>query len=118
MYTQPTTEEAQKWANALRSGKYEKGMGQLKMGHKFCSIGVACDVFKKYKISFKGHILPLSMDPNSIPEWLININSDFYGKTDMPLWMINDCGYLDFKNFTFNEIADIIELVYVHRILN
>ena len=38
-------ENAQKWVDALRSGKYEQGHGQLRKGDRYCCLGVACDVY-------------------------------------------------------------------------
>lgn len=34
-----------KWLEALRSGKYDQGTGQLRNGNCFCCLGVLCDVF-------------------------------------------------------------------------
>lgn len=42
-----------KWArvklllDALRSGKYEQGTGQLRFNNRFCCLGVACDIYNK-----------------------------------------------------------------------
>lgn len=35
------------WVNALRSGKYEQGTAYLKVGNKFCCLGVACELARK-----------------------------------------------------------------------
>lgn len=35
------------WINALRSGKYKQGTGQLKLGDQFCCLGVLCDLHRK-----------------------------------------------------------------------
>lgn len=37
---------AQKWVDALRSGKYQQGAGCLSAEGKFCCLGVACEVMK------------------------------------------------------------------------
>jgi len=39
-------ELAKKWIEALRSGKYKQGEGQLVGVNKFCCLGVLCDVVK------------------------------------------------------------------------
>lgn len=45
------------WTKALRSGKYKKGVGQLKTikrgnptVEKFCCLGVLCDLYSKTKV--------------------------------------------------------------------
>lgn len=38
-----------KWVEALRSGKYEQGKGQLRQDNKFCCLGVACDILETVK---------------------------------------------------------------------
>jgi hypothetical protein len=35
---------ARKWAQALESGEYKQGMGQLRKGDKFCALGVLCNL--------------------------------------------------------------------------
>lgn len=35
------TEHTQKWLDALRSGEYEQGIGQMSHGSKYCCLGVA-----------------------------------------------------------------------------
>lgn len=37
------------WLEALRSGKYAQGKDALRIGDKFCCLGVLCDVYKKAK---------------------------------------------------------------------
>jgi len=36
-----------RWVEALRSGEYEQGEGQLKEGNKFCCLGVLTDLYSK-----------------------------------------------------------------------
>lgn len=33
-----------KWVEALRSGKYQQGSGRLRIGNRFCCLGVACEI--------------------------------------------------------------------------
>ena len=33
-----------KWVEALRSGKYKQGRGQLRLGDTYCCLGVLCDI--------------------------------------------------------------------------
>jgi len=39
-------EIADKWVIALRSGRYEQGVGSLRIGGDYCVLGVLCDVHK------------------------------------------------------------------------
>lgn len=40
-------EHMMEWITALRSGKYEQGQKALRVGNKFCCLGVACDLYDK-----------------------------------------------------------------------
>ncbi len=117
MYIEPTIEEAQVWANALRSGKFKQGKYKLEnLDNSLCCLGVGCKVFiPKEKLKLDNGILtgayPMVSQPES-PAWLCHINHNFYILTGKLLSDLNDK-----KHFSFDEIADIIELVYVHRIL-
>lgn len=111
-------EDIQKWANALRSGKYKQGLLCLQFNGNYCCLGVACDLFiprkklvldsyKNIEGGFPGRNQPYA------PKWLQNINVDFEEKVDISLSEINDS-----KEYSFNEIADLLELVYIHKALD
>ncbi len=38
-----------RWLAAIRSGEYEQGTSHLKMGNKFCCLGILCDLYLKEK---------------------------------------------------------------------
>lgn len=86
-----------KWLEALRSGKYEQGIGYLCRDNKYCCIGVLADV--------KG--LPFKMQGG---QKIYNMGEYTYGGTlpDVPhssvLINMNDS-----ETRSFNEIADYIE---------
>ena len=40
-------ENAERWVEALRNGKYEQNKGCLRAGDKFCCLGVACDLYNR-----------------------------------------------------------------------
>lgn len=44
-YRRPTEEQAQEFANALRSGEYKQGRYQLQTRAGHCCLGVGCRVF-------------------------------------------------------------------------
>jgi hypothetical protein len=52
-----------KWVEALRSGKYEQASGKLRVGNKFCCLGVLCDLVDPEKWNrgeWSGQICPLT----------------------------------------------------------
>lgn len=114
--------QIQKWANALRSGKYKQGKGCFQSEKGYCCLGVACKIFVKNPILHDGGMLngtvSFNHHPNA-PEWLLGISEDFKYKTDREeeLWLLNDGKHGDDSRYTFDEIADILELVYIHEIL-
>lgn len=109
-------DEFNTWIAALRSGEYKQGTGRLQSETGYCCLGVACKVLipdDKLKLKDNGFLnggYPLSQ-PNT-PRWLKHINDDFYRKTDGYLDDLNDKGRL-----TFNDIADLLEAVYVHEVM-
>lgn len=114
--------DVRKWVSALRSGKYQQGIGQLQSDSGFCCLGVACDVFipkSKRKLNHdKKHMhggFPVQQ-PHA-PGWLKGINMDFQSKTGFNLANINDGGIGPIKKFSFNEIADLLEAVYIYEVL-
>lgn len=98
---------AQAWVTALRSGKYEQGIGQLKTNDgKYCCLGVACEVWCKrmHKPWPSGNTIHL---PENVVNWLgLRSRNGQYG--DDFLTNDNDGnGYT--RQHSFAEIADIIE---------
>ena len=105
---------AEKWIQALRSGKYKKATGQLckvaKSGNKsYCCLGVLTDLYNKehsVKESLKGGYLPYN-----VSKWaglddrqgFIVGNGHYSGKS---LAALNDCNQ---SKRSFMRIADIIE---------
>jgi len=119
MYTaKEQAEHRKQWVEALRSGKYHQGRGALRVGEKFCCLGVACD------ISGLGQWVPLKVDNVPTLAQAYHIDSTRKGDVLLPgivdwlgvthpevrytgekvmLTVANDDGY------DFNAIADIIE---------
>lgn len=114
---------AKLWVEALRSGKFKQTTGRLAAkGHKFCCLGVACEVaiangvkVKKEKPeSDDGDIMYDGSDdvlPVSVQKWLglKNIAGTFAHQLEefpnmFSLIDMNDTGHMKFK-----EIADVIE---------
>lgn len=112
-----TKQNALKWTAALRSGKYQQTKFKLQDQRGYCCLGVACDVFiPKNKIEKYSNGMMIGLFTNNqphCPDWLRGLNVDFNIKSGRSLSNLNDG-----LDFTFDEIADLIELVYVHRALD
>lgn len=133
-YDQLTVQKIQKWANALRSGKYEQGRAALQSPHGYCCLGLAC------KVSIPSKMLQYSQCPQTgptqyltggypanqaaCPVWLKGIDREFENLTGRTLSGLNDSGVPE--TFTkpevapllFDEIADLLEAVFVLKVLD
>ena len=139
-------EDILKWIEELRSGNYSQGRrslhqrNPLNQSESFCCLGVACKVLiEPVKLSLKedgtiGGYYPSSQQ--NAPEWLKYIDTDFISKTNASFSALNDYGVLrevveriksDFpyyeassikEPFTFDEIADLLVMVYVLGVLD
>lgn len=122
--------DIEKWVLELRSGKYEQGREALNEDNSYCCLGVACKVFiemDKLEINNRGNIrYSMPVEQSHSPTWLKLINEDFQSKTGLTLVGLNDGIRLDKAldnglehetRFTFNEIADLLEAVYVLEVL-
>lgn len=126
----PKVKDIEKWCKALRSGKYKQGKGMLQRGDEFCCMGVACKIFiPKHKLLIEhGDITgDFPSRQTHSPGWLAMINNDFTLKTGDSLSTINDSGAiigldslgLNYRQpVSFDEIADLLEAVYVHKVLD
>lgn len=116
---EPTKKNIQKWVKALRSGKYKQGIFRLQSeDDRYCCLGVACKEFigKKARVDsfglLAGGIITNISQPNA-PGWLTALNDNFFLKSGRQITGLNDSGEL-----TFDELADCLELVYIHKILD
>jgi hypothetical protein len=98
---------AQKWVDALRSGKYRQTVKVLRNVFGYCCLGVACEVAIKNGLQLKveGDLFDGkgSWLPERVTKWL-GLH-DACGKPDSgpALTELNDMGK------SFSEIADYIE---------
>jgi hypothetical protein len=106
-----------KWIAALDSGEYRQGQCALQTDIGYCCLGVACIVTIPKELTaidvcnqLKGG---MPSDQPAAPRWLVEINKDFRDKTSRDLMALNDT-----YGFTFSEIATLLELVYIHKILD
>lgn len=112
----PNENNIKKWCAALRSGKYKQTTGSLQNLQGYCCLGVACKIFISETDLTTG---PSSTIRGSMPDeqrhapkWLKDINESFFNKTAGYLSSFNDAEWL-----TFDEIADLLEAVYIHKVL-
>jgi hypothetical protein len=116
-------EQIKAWIEALRSGRFKQGVSVLETAdHRFCCLGVACRIFippDKFLMTMHESNTHLSgttpHDQPNAPNWLQQINSDFATKIEINDWSfieLNDTG-----RFTFDEIADLIQAVYIDKVL-
>jgi hypothetical protein len=101
---------AKKWVKALRSGKYKQGnlvLHNLKTD-SFCCLGVACDLATKEGVFTSGITI---MDdgagvtlPRAVQKWLRLSTTAGKFKSGQSLVGLNDK-----ENFTFPQIATVIE---------
>ena len=113
-------QNAKKWLEALRSGKYEQGKYVLcstEDGDRFCCLGVACDVYKQTHPEFKvytndeGNRKFGESDevlPSVVKEWLgLDTDTGAYKETDGDTRALTTDN--DERDLDFEAIARIIE---------
>ena len=123
-----------KWVKALRSGEFKQTQYSLQDEKGYCCLGVACKVLipdnkinkRKYNNDLMSGGIP-SWQPYA-PDWLKGINDDFKDKMDYKFEnnQITDKYKMNYSLgrlndellMTFDEIADCLELVYVHKIFS
>ena len=103
-----------KWIKALRSGNYKQGKGYLQSNYGYCCLGVACKILipkAKLKTRDDGAIAGgIPEVQRYSPKWLKDIDDDFKEKAHRSLTSLNDK-----HNNSFDEIADLLEIVYIHK---
>ena len=108
-------QNAIRWANELRSGKYQQTKFKLQDSIGYCCLGVACEMFSgkhPRRYGMLNGIMP-SKDLRD-PEWLADVGNDFFKRTGFSLQSLNDFGPVGLAQFSFDEIADMIDIVYVY----
>lgn len=106
-------DKIQTWCDALRSGEYKQTKGALQDSVGFCCLGVAIDLFNPKHPKMGEHYdggYPRKL--NNDPKWLIDIDEDTVKHMGISLADLNDE-----SRFTFDEIADVLEAVYIHEVM-
>src|SRR5437899_9420914 len=119
---QISVKNAKKWAKALRSGEYKQSKGMLNNREGYCCLGVACKIFiPENKLELWNDLIVGNFpeEQKYSPQWLKDINDNFERRSGLSLSVLNDTGELNTITdpFTFDVIADLIELIYVHKAL-
>ncbi len=114
------------WSDALNSGNYRQGKGQLLKDGEFCCLGVLCDVYVRQtnlaewlpsepvtgrhmiidKNALAGDYITSGL-PWYVRQWAGDLSYDpliLYKGESLPLSQLNDAFGLDFK-----QIAQLIE---------
>lgn len=114
---EPNKRQLKKWIAALDSGEYEQWKGEMQRNGKYCCLGVGCKIMipgNKQKVDNMKRLVGCSpISQPFAPQWLKDINGDFCLKTGRSLIALND-----WEGYTFSEIATLLELVYIHKILD
>jgi hypothetical protein len=116
--TKKDMKEFKTWMQALRSGKYDQVQGRLQVGSGFCCLGVACEVLipdhYKEKYPYNQELKGGTPDRQlNAPSWLKDINDDF----GMLVREESISTMNDRLKMSFEEIADVLEAVYLHKVL-
>lgn len=125
------TRQFKKWIAALDSGEYKQTKYWLQENDQYCCLGVGCKVIIKASelvLAADGVIKgQRPYDQPSAPLWLKDIDADFESKTGFRLTVLNDYG-IDYSRifegsesippFSYTEIATLLELVYIHKMLD
>lgn len=118
-----------KWVKALRSGRYSQTQETLQDESGHCCLGVACEIFIPKKLqqrySYSDEPFLIGDLPNiqeKSPKWLKDMDKNFSKKTGHHLSVLNDQtitdeNSTDIEPLTFDEIADLLEAVYIYKVL-
>jgi hypothetical protein len=124
----PSKKDIMTWINALRSGKYKQTTYKLQTEEGYCCLGVACELFipKNKQQRAQGLLMGLRpIDQGSCPTWLSNIDPIPGRPVDLriSLAQLNDYGCINEQEqfsdnpLSFEEIADILQAVYIEEVL-
>ena len=110
----------QKWVEALRSGEYSQGKLRLYNGRSYCCLGVLCNLYLNeknedwYYLAGSGDNYYCNGESERLPQYvmdwaelnrqdpLVSVELDNLDETSLS-------GLNDDLNYTFAQIADVIE---------
>jgi hypothetical protein len=115
--------EIETWVKALRSGEYKQSHSKLQNRDGHCCLGVACELFIPKDLQERqGGVLFGDVPEAQLyaPDWLKQFDDDFAKRTGIYVSKLNDFGVpreID-EPFSFEEIADLLEAVYLLEVLS
>lgn len=116
LHTKQDMREFKKWIAALRSGEYKQvRSGDLQNSKGYCCLGVACKVLIPNTESLQKALSDYGYPDIEMgsPKWLHRIDYNIKGEFGFDrLSNLNDS-----YGASFDEIADLLEAVYIHRAL-
>lgn len=113
MLVTPSQQQIEKWVTALRSGKYQQAKSSAQIKGTHCALGVACQEFIsefEIQLSPSGEIMS---NIQNAPQWIKTMDTLFLTKAGRWLSNLNDVDEL-----SFDEIADCLEAVFVHKVMD
>lgn len=137
MTNTPNKRAIRKWVNALRSGEFKQGTGQLSISTyggrvvRHCCLGVACEIVPKnrkvkktildHRDTILYHSDTIMYDgestwlPESVRKWLGLRNNPFVKDLDNKFTdkQIDLVHANDSRHWDFNKIADALEETYL-----
>lgn len=109
------------WVKHLRSGKFPQGRYSLLSSGNYCCLGVLCEISKlKHTDATGGFEIPDGLSWTKFLDKKYNLDIDY---KNISLMTLNDVGYETSNGtkvedpLTFDEIADVLEAVYIHKVL-
>lgn len=113
--------QLERWILALRSGKYKQGKNELYNPKKdvYCCLGVLCKVNKTPVLNDAGNTVGVPAQIRTSTKFASNVNGLFAeteiivgAGTNNTLTHLNDN-----MHASFDEIADLLELTFIHKVM-
>ena len=109
-----TQEQRDKWVEALRSGKYEQGNKFLRLGDRYCCLGVLCDLdgagWTPQLAYFAAKAGPVySAGPSVHGSEIHTLSEEREERLEIEHGIVGQVIYMNDSGKTFAEIADWIE---------
>ncbi len=123
-FTKEDIEQIKIWIAALRSGEYNQTTQMLHNAEGYCCLGVACKLFiENPRIDSSGFIGGSTPQyQTNAPQWLDEISEIFSDATvgkeiDDFSRVVSIINLNDKYRFTFEEIADLVEAVFIFKVM-
>jgi len=110
-----------KWTAALRSRKYRKGKGGLRVDNAFCCLGVLCELYRKdtgkgewiEALGGKSFLFETGILPTAVSTWAglkgMDREDPLLKSKGINLSTLNDGETNNSRGLSFAKIADLID---------